>query len=221
MATSFPAGLDSLTNPSSGDSLSSPSHSAQHANVNDAVEALQAKVGVDGSAVTSSLDYKVANAGLVHIASADFSAVASFNIDNCFSSQYRNYRLVLTTTTTVGAQTIFARLRTGSTDSGSNYYWGGYYLQYGSNTFTGEGSTAATNTWRISQTAGDSALTMDIFSPNLADKTMYIAHSLDDGGFTRAHNGYNETATQYTGLNVYFLSTSMTGRYSMYGYNNG
>ena len=60
MATNFPASLDTLTNPTSSDSLSSPSHSAQHANVNDAVEALQAKVGVDSSAVTSSLDYKVA-----------------------------------------------------------------------------------------------------------------------------------------------------------------
>jgi hypothetical protein len=60
MATNFPASLDTLTNPTSSDSLSSPSHSAQHANVNDAVEALQAKVGVDSSAVASSLDYKVA-----------------------------------------------------------------------------------------------------------------------------------------------------------------
>jgi hypothetical protein len=60
MATNFPASLDALTNPTSSDSLSSPSHSAQHANVNDAVEALQAKVGADSSAVVSSLDYKVA-----------------------------------------------------------------------------------------------------------------------------------------------------------------
>jgi hypothetical protein len=60
MATNFPASLDTLTNPTSSDSLSSPSHSAQHANVNDAIEALQAKVGVDSSAVTTSLDYKVA-----------------------------------------------------------------------------------------------------------------------------------------------------------------
>lgn len=60
MATNFPASLDTLTNPTSSDSLSSPSHSAQHANANDAIEALQAKVGVDSSAVTSSLDYKVA-----------------------------------------------------------------------------------------------------------------------------------------------------------------
>ena len=61
MATNFPASLDSLTNPTSSDSLNSPSHSAQHANVNDAVEALQAKVGADSSGVTSSHDYKIAD----------------------------------------------------------------------------------------------------------------------------------------------------------------
>lgn len=59
MATNFPTSLDSLTNPSSGDSLNSPSHSGQHANANDAIEALQAKVGVNSSAVNTSLDYKV------------------------------------------------------------------------------------------------------------------------------------------------------------------
>jgi hypothetical protein len=62
MAINFPASLDSLTNPTSSDSLNSPSHSSQHADANDAIEALQAKVGVDGSAVTTSLDYKVAQA---------------------------------------------------------------------------------------------------------------------------------------------------------------
>lgn len=60
MATNFPTSLDALTNPSSGDALSSPSHSAQHTNANDAIEALQAKVGINSSAVTTSLDYKTA-----------------------------------------------------------------------------------------------------------------------------------------------------------------
>lgn len=62
MATNFPAGLDSLTNPLSTDTLASPSHSTQHANANDAIEALQTKVGVDNSAVTTSLDYLGRNA---------------------------------------------------------------------------------------------------------------------------------------------------------------
>lgn len=59
MATGFPTSLDALTNPTSTDALTSPSHADQHADANDAIEALQAKVGVDGSAVTSSLDYKI------------------------------------------------------------------------------------------------------------------------------------------------------------------
>lgn len=62
MATNYPAGLDTLTNPLATDTLASPSHSDQHANANDAIEALQAKVGVDNSAVTTSLDYKVSQA---------------------------------------------------------------------------------------------------------------------------------------------------------------
>lgn len=61
MAISFPTSLDTLTNPAAGDSTSTVSHSSQHANANDAIEALEAKVGVNSSAVTSSLDYKVTN----------------------------------------------------------------------------------------------------------------------------------------------------------------
>lgn len=59
MATNFPTSLDSLTNPASGDSLANPSHSAQHTNANDAIEAIQAKIGINSSADTTSLDYRV------------------------------------------------------------------------------------------------------------------------------------------------------------------
>jgi len=61
MATNFPVSLDSLTNPSATDTLDSPPHDEQHADANDAIEALQAKVGINGSADTNSLDFKVNN----------------------------------------------------------------------------------------------------------------------------------------------------------------
>lgn len=61
MATSFPTLLDFLANPNSKDPLSNPSHSDQHTNANDAIEALQAKVGIDGSEDQNSLDYKVSD----------------------------------------------------------------------------------------------------------------------------------------------------------------
>ena len=64
MPTNFPTALDDFTNPTAADNLNTPAvlHSAQHANLNDAVEALQAKVGADGSAVATSIDYLLAQA---------------------------------------------------------------------------------------------------------------------------------------------------------------
>lgn len=59
MATNFPTNLDTLTNPTSNDKENVVSHSSQHANANDAIEALQAKVGADSSAVQTSHDYKL------------------------------------------------------------------------------------------------------------------------------------------------------------------
>ena len=62
MSTNFPSSLDNLSNPSPGDALTSPSHAGQHADANDAIEALQAKVGINNSIVTTSLDYKIRQA---------------------------------------------------------------------------------------------------------------------------------------------------------------
>jgi len=59
VAANFPNSLDSITNPNLTDPLSSPSHSEQHIFANTAIEALEAKVGVDGSTDPNSLDYKV------------------------------------------------------------------------------------------------------------------------------------------------------------------
>lgn len=57
MTTAFPTGLDDFSNPTPDQPL--PGHAQKHTDLNDAVEALEAKIGVDDSAVTSSLDYRV------------------------------------------------------------------------------------------------------------------------------------------------------------------
>ena len=45
MATNYPTSLDAFVNPTTSDSLNSPSHSLQHANANDAIEAIETKLG--------------------------------------------------------------------------------------------------------------------------------------------------------------------------------
>lgn len=57
MPTNYPAAIDELENPTSGSYEDTLSHAGQHANANDAIEALEAKVGKDSSDDATSLDY--------------------------------------------------------------------------------------------------------------------------------------------------------------------
>lgn len=59
MAALFPNALDSFPEPAPNSKLNSPSHSGLHNDVSSAVEALEEKVGVNNSADTDSLDYRV------------------------------------------------------------------------------------------------------------------------------------------------------------------
>lgn len=84
MAINFPTSLDSLTNPTGSDNLNSPDHAGQHSDINDAVEALETKVGIDGSADTDSIDYKLSllhhDINTIHVdpaGSTDYATIAS------------------------------------------------------------------------------------------------------------------------------------------------
>jgi hypothetical protein len=59
--TNFPSSLDTFNNPSAGTSQDAPGfeHDIQHSNLNDAVAALQAKVGINSSTDQTSMDYKL------------------------------------------------------------------------------------------------------------------------------------------------------------------
>ena len=65
MSINFPTTLDTFANPVGTDLLENANaaldHDRQHSDANDAIEALEAKVGINGSAVTSSHDYKLSS----------------------------------------------------------------------------------------------------------------------------------------------------------------
>lgn len=60
MPTQFPAAIDNFSNPLPGDKLNAPSHSGQHTNANDAIEAIEARIGVNGSTDTATVTGQLA-----------------------------------------------------------------------------------------------------------------------------------------------------------------
>ena len=61
MASTFPTTLDAFTNPTATDATNKTGveHATQHSDLNDAIEALEAKLGINSSAVATSIDYLV------------------------------------------------------------------------------------------------------------------------------------------------------------------
>lgn len=63
MTTSYPGGIDAFTNPDNGagDTLDSIPHDDQHANANDAIEAIENELGTDPSGVAASVKARIEN----------------------------------------------------------------------------------------------------------------------------------------------------------------
>lgn len=62
MPSTFPTSIDAFSNPATTDTLASPSHAGQHADVNDSVEAIERKLGIG----TSNASSATTGAALVH-----------------------------------------------------------------------------------------------------------------------------------------------------------
>lgn len=67
MPIQYPENIDSLNNPSSLSFLDDEAvrHSKQHSDVNDAVEAIETKIGVDNSIDPSSIDYRLKHGSFI------------------------------------------------------------------------------------------------------------------------------------------------------------
>ena len=64
MASTFPTSLDTFTNPTATSLLTSPSHSLSHSDLNDAVEALETKVGIGNTVLGTYTAYTPTLAGI-------------------------------------------------------------------------------------------------------------------------------------------------------------
>lgn len=205
MATNWPNSVQTFTNPSAGDSLNSPSHSAQHATVNDTVEALQ--------------EY----AGLVLVKTqAIGSGVSSVTVTNAFSATFDNYRVVvevLDASTALGL-----RFRLGSTTT--NYYSSKSGLRYNGGTFSGViDNTATYMDLGSCGSHGGGSMTFDVVRPYITDRTLVNGTGsyaqASTGGYV-LYAGFVANDLSYTAFT--FLTSAGTisnGNIRVYGYNNG
>jgi hypothetical protein len=162
--------------------------------------------------------------GLWKITQGTLSSSATSFVD-CFSSTYRDYRIVLDDLS-INATTDFCwQGLIGVTAQTSSLYW------VAANGFSAGGSAYNTNganqnpgrtTASINGANTKGTLVMDIFRPNLASQTMFTAQfssfQADDFRVRSGGGGYNNSAL-LTGIR--FLSAggqTISGNVTIYGY---
>lgn len=75
MTTVYPGAIDTLSNPSAGNNTTNPPHISQHADVNDAVEAIETELGINPAGAEATV---AARLTAVEAAAADAPATADY-----------------------------------------------------------------------------------------------------------------------------------------------
>lgn len=150
----------------------------------------------------------LANAGLVYITGGQLSGSAT-NFEGCFSSTYRNYRVVVNNAKITGGNTDFCwQGLIGSTAQTATNYWSAALGLSAGNAAYNQ-NTASVNPGRTgASTVGTDrifSLVMDIYGPNIADVTHYTSQfcqfQTDDFRFRTGAGGFGNSA-QLTGLRL-------------------
>ena len=160
-------------------------------------------------------------AGITLITNTSLSS-GTININNCFSSTYKTYLIILTITNMSLGANIRFRLRASGTDSTTNYKQ--QTIQF-TGTSVSTSISAITDFWQWGNADPTKAFfTVDLMNPFEADTTFAFARSLTGsaGAYTTPlvefPASYNTNATSYDGITIYSHNgATITGNARIYG----
>lgn len=168
----------------------------------------------------------ITTTGLVLLSSTTFSAVSSVSINNCFSANFDNYKLVISAGLN-GPSMLNFRLRTTTDYTAGNYNQGGWAVGNNNSSGTWAVANAATSA-QIARlhTASDSFafISMDVNEPYVSTKSTFWSGltSTPDQGSTAVRGlffgGSVYLLSSFTGFSLYPDSGVFTGSVKVYGY---
>jgi hypothetical protein len=209
MATNFPGSVDNFSNPAATDSLNSPSHSSQHADANDAIEAIET--------------YVLANpTGLVHINTTSVSAASIISLDNVFTTTYKFYRLIYALTGSTGTNINIKFRASGSDLSAASY--ARQRISASSTTVSGARATGGTSGLIGNVGANKCGGIIEFFDPFATADKVYrsvMADRNNGGEFEDVVGVYAPTpSVTADGVSIIPASGNLTGFLSVYGFRN-
>lgn len=164
--------------------------------------------------------------GLTLISTASFSGASSVSLaNNSFTSTYTNYKLVLNVTNfSSGSNQYFrARFRASGTDNSTSNYSSGFFVLYQSSAGTsndvGGFNENAFNRFAYLYANEGLSINCDIFNPQSSSKASFSGQVTGMAQEQWLNSGFFNATTSFDSFTFYPVSGSITGSYSLYGYN--
>lgn len=166
----------------------------------------------------------LANSGLVYITTATASSTSNTSINNCFSSTYDNYRIVVASYN--GSTTNYPqfRMRAGGTDkTAADYYYslGGFYTDGTASNTNGAAATFFENGIYTNSSGVEIATSiMDVFSPYRTQRTFFLTNATlyaSKFGYRNGMVEVNDTAS-YDGFSLFPNTGTFSAVITVYGY---
>jgi hypothetical protein len=163
-------------------------------------------------------------AGMVLLNTTSFSAVASQSINNCFTSDYTNYKLLVNVLQAGGSNQVYVRLRASGTDVSTGYFWAGSYVPTsGTATVTGFNGAGDTTFFRIagaSDANERTAADVNLFNPQASATTTFTSLTNDGNNFGAIiQTGLLNNTNSYDGFTLISQTNNITGTVQVFGYN--
>lgn len=181
------------------------------------------KTFTSGEVLTASdTNTYLANAGLVYVTSKTWTTTANAQqIDNCFTSTFANYRIVVST---IGSQAspdnIYLRLVDGTTPiATTNYYNLLIFNSTAGTTRNWLPSNANLYVGYVGNNSGQSVI--DIFNPQVAQYTSGNVSWMGNGTgdfYAGTTAIFRNDTTQYEGIYLHIGSGTWSGTATVYGY---
>ena len=175
---------------------------------------------VADSAEATGLKWAAASSGLTKIVTANFSASAAVQINQCFTSTYVNYIIVLNALGNSGGGQFYMRFQTGTnTVVNSNDYYGSGWSAKNDNT-TSQWVNSPSDAFQIAPIVASN--TRQNFTINISN----VGNSAQDGNISSLGNGSGNGIATYAGIinasatytGVQFTGNgNLTGTYTVYG----
>ena len=151
-----------------------------------------------------------------------FTGSSSIRLNGCFTSSYRNYKILLDVTAASAIQSICIRYSSGGTDNttADNYFAWGRARENGT---AANGGTLNANYGFLVDTLtnGGISASVEVFKPQIAAETRYLSNhfGFDSASYAGYNGGIKAGLTSFDGINFYMAGGgTINGTLQVFGY---